>query len=532
MGLKVQSPPCFLLSLHFLRGGLQSGNLQPRHPGKHPQWHLKPKCKQFWLTYPGLKKRRYSAPYPMGIRPPGHQATKRLRRTVFPGYGSRCPQATPLMKREAAAQVQRSRSRSGRPTYAANQPEDCVAHEWLVADKLFFPPLPATLASGCEHRHAEPRLGHLHCTAPVNFIPDFEQLDTPVGSPTAVLADSFPFIIMAAVIRMLLGVLGIELWVPELPNAPERTPSAYKQEKAARIIQRAWKTFVNVAVFQHFKSLIDLRCQGEPRQIVRYINPKEAELLDAAAGIQVRFRLGGVKFPPEIYYKIFTHRPIEDLCANSPKDYTNLPARYTSHNKDDPPQVEDRSGWYRRVENNGWRPVSHRFWIPIENQVLESKKESEFHFSKLKRKQDMEKKRKIKKVEWMRQMYYMGSLEAKAAHQETLGLIHKATKGLIKTIEHGGIDSVMEWEVDEVLKWTNTLNFDEYIAHWKEIATSNSSANLKDAKLERIQKSLYHAHGDGSEAGIDVNNERTNYENVYYKRPQFTSLKSDSTFGM
>eukprot|EP00073_Rattus_norvegicus_P026351 XP_006243138.1 PREDICTED: uncharacterized protein C11orf65 homolog isoform X1 [Rattus norvegicus] len=292
-----------------------------------------------------------------------------------------------------------------------------------------------------------------------------------------------------------------------------------KQEMAARIIQKAWKTFLNVSVFQHFKSLIDLRRQGEPRQIVKYINPKEAELLDAAAGVQVRFRLGGVKFPPEIYYKIFTHRHIEDLCANSPRDYTKLPARYASHNKDDPPQVEDNSGWYRRIENNGWRPVSNRFWMPTENEVLESTKESEFHFSKLKRKQDLEKKRKIKKIEWMRQMYYLGSLEAKVTDRETLVLIHKATKGLIKSIEDGGVDSVMEWEVDEVLNWTNTLNFDDYIASWRETATSNSSAYLKDAKLQRIQKSLqrkiYEDETKESEEKIYYDGDF--YENVYIK---------------
>lgn len=106
-------------------------------------------------------------------------------------------------------------------------------------------------------------------------------------------------------------------------------PNLPKQELAARVIQRAWKSFLNVAVFQHFKSLIDLRRQGEPRQIVKYINPKE-------------------------------------------------------------------------------------FWTPFENEMLESAKESEFHFSKLKRKQDMEKKRKIKKIEWMREMYYLGSREPKA----------------------------------------------------------------------------------------------------------------------
>ncbi|XP_004470909.2 protein MFI isoform X2 [Dasypus novemcinctus] len=263
-----------------------------------------------------------------------------------------------------------------------------------------------------------------------------------------------------------------------------------KQDSAARIIQQAWKSFLDVAVFQHFKNLINIRRQGEPRHIVRCINPKEAELLDAAAGINVRFRLGGVKFPPNIYYKIFTHRHIEDLCANSPRDYTKLPAKQTSYFKSDNPQEEDHSGWYRRIENNGWRPVSDKFWMPIENVTVGDKKESEFHFSKLKRKKDLEKKRKIKKIEWMRHMYYTGSLEAKSTNLDTLDLIHTATKGLIRAIEDGGIDSVMDWEVDEVLNWTNALNFDEYIASWKEMATSNSSANFKGFRFAQPQEKI------------------------------------------
>uniref|UniRef100_M3Y3J9 Uncharacterized protein n=1 Tax=Mustela putorius furo TaxID=9669 RepID=M3Y3J9_MUSPF len=67
-----------------------------------------------------------------------------------------------------------------------------------------------------------------------------------------------------------------------------------ERDEAARVIQKAWKCYLNVAVFQHYKGLIDIRRQGEPRQIVKYIDPKEAELLDAAAGVHVRFRLGGV----------------------------------------------------------------------------------------------------------------------------------------------------------------------------------------------------------------------------------------------
>nr|XP_035120343.2 protein MFI [Callithrix jacchus] len=303
-----------------------------------------------------------------------------------------------------------------------------------------------------------------------------------------------------------------------------------KQDKAARVIQQAWKSFLDVAIFQHFKSLIDLRRQGEPHHIMKYINPKEAELLDAAAGIHVRFRLGGVKFPPDIYYKIFTHRHIEDLCANSPRNYAKLPAKHTSHNKDDHLQKEDCSDWYRRTENNGWRAVSDGFWLSTDSIVVEDKKESEFHFSKLKRRQDLEKKRKLRKIEWMRQMYFSGSLEAKSTHHETLGLIHTTTKDLIRAVEDGGIDSVMEWEVDEVLNWTNTLNFDEYITSWKEIATSNSSANFKGFRFDQTQQNIYDCGGDVSEMQMGTPDD-TYYENVY-REPNVTRLTPDSTYGL
>jgi hypothetical protein len=37
--------------------------------------------------------------------------------------------------------------------------------------------------------------------------------------------------------------------------------------------------------------------------------------------MHVRFRLGGATFPPLIFYKIYTHRPVTDMCAFSPRDY-------------------------------------------------------------------------------------------------------------------------------------------------------------------------------------------------------------------
>lgn len=125
--------------------------------------------------------------------------------------------------------------------------------------------------------------------------------------------------------------------------------------------------------------------------------------------------------------------------------------------------------------------------------------------------------------------YYAGSLEARSTNHETLGLIHTATKGLIRAIEDGGIDSVMEWEVDEVLNWTNTLNFDEYIANWKEIATSNSSANFKSFRFEQAQGEI-----DDSEDTVEEETETpedTSFQNIY-EGPTFTRLTPDSTYGI
>ncbi|XP_038617856.1 protein MFI [Tachyglossus aculeatus] len=259
-----------------------------------------------------------------------------------------------------------------------------------------------------------------------------------------------------------------------------------RQHEAARIIQRSWKRFLDICVFQHFKILLKMRKEGDPRLLMRCIDPKEAELLDAAAGINIRFRLGGVKYPPTIYYKIFTQRPIVDLCAHSPRDYTKRPAKQPAP-KEPNGNLEDASqrGWYQRIENNGWRPLSIRFWRFTDPFTLaDNERKVSFHFSKLKRREDVEKRRKLKKIKWMQHMYYAGSLKAKEVDSETQILVQKATEGIIKSIEVEGVENVMEWEVDEILKWTNTLNFDEYITYWKKLATSSSSAPFQDFRLE------------------------------------------------
>lgn len=48
-------------------------------------------------------------------------------------------------------------------------------------------------------------------------------------------------------------------------------------------------------VFRYYRDLINFRGQGDPSLMLRCINPAEAQLLDAAAGVHVRFRLAGVR---------------------------------------------------------------------------------------------------------------------------------------------------------------------------------------------------------------------------------------------
>ncbi|XP_015270294.1 PREDICTED: uncharacterized protein C11orf65 homolog [Gekko japonicus] len=237
-----------------------------------------------------------------------------------------------------------------------------------------------------------------------------------------------------------------------------------RREVAASMIQRAWKRWLDIGVFEYYKDLIGFKRCGEPSRLMRYIEPREAEFLDAAAGVHIRFRLGGPKFPPCIYYKVFTHRPIVDMCANSPKDYATLTTlkgqrrrgKFQGDNR------EDLCGWYQRVENNGWRLLSPRFWKALDSITAEDNiRVKEFHYSKVQKKQEIQKRRKRRKIEWLKKMYYGERLQVKTLDPTETFLIQRAAEGLIACQGNEGLDSVMEWEVDEMLKWTNALNYEE-----------------------------------------------------------------------
>ena len=66
------------------------------------------------------------------------------------------------------------------------------------------------------------------------------------------------------------------------------------------------------------------------------------------------------KFPPLIYYKIFSHGSVVDINAFAPRDYNKIKKdkrKHTINIKYDKDADPKHDGWYNRYENNGWRPV-------------------------------------------------------------------------------------------------------------------------------------------------------------------------------
>ncbi|XP_017287807.2 protein MFI [Kryptolebias marmoratus] len=246
-------------------------------------------------------------------------------------------------------------------------------------------------------------------------------------------------------------------------------PEDTLQQVASTIIQRTWRRYLRRAVFKYVKELIG-RCDDlDPRTVLRDVNPREAELLDAAAGVFVRFRLGGISFPPSIYYKIFTYRPIVDVCASGLRDWRSGALKQ-----------EDRSGWYQRTENNNWRLFSDKVAYAGEPAEVGADKRMAFHSSRLQRRQEVARWRKRRKIEWMKKMYINGRLRAAPEPRDA---VDSSAREAMDAVEDKGEDEILEWEVDELLAWTNTLNFEEYIQEWKLLACSQTSEFSKDRSL-------------------------------------------------
>lgn len=216
----------------------------------------------------------------------------------------------------------------------------------------------------------------------------------------------------------------------------ESRPISFQPESedvAASRIQSLWRRYCNRKIFFFYKSLVLEKLRGAPSDLLRHIIPREVDLLDKAAGIHIRFRLGGYSFPPKVYFKVFTHRGICDVGAFAPRNYKrgngkpllkeNSLHTKSSHNSANTRQkmsirvgksyfdsvTDDRNmmkDWYVREENNFWRPIAERTLLDtFDDGEIVKPTILPFHYSRLHRKQDVEILRKRRKRDWMAKAY-------------------------------------------------------------------------------------------------------------------------------
>jgi hypothetical protein len=267
---------------------------------------------------------------------------------------------------------------------------------------------------------------------------------------------------------------------------------------AARRIQHCWRGFSSRRIMRYYVDLIKFREQGSPAQLLRSINPREAGLLDAATGAHVRFRLGGLDWPPKVYYKIYTHASVTDICAFAPRDYTREKqlAPRALHNHPSPageqpggggPVVRrsapsTREGWYRRVENNGWRPVQESLLREVDFVTLSTAaKPLAFAPTKTQRREEQMQRRRQRKIEWLRRMYRDkggggGGGGGNGGAEGTAGSAGGGIGGLGSGAGgYSGGDDEDVLDVDGLLQWTDELDFDGYYNNWLTLATTSRS---------------------------------------------------------
>ncbi|CEP00956.1 IQ calmodulin-binding motif [Plasmodiophora brassicae] len=270
---------------------------------------------------------------------------------------------------------------------------------------------------------------------------------------------------------------------PGIANAYSRAAYTMQFKSAARI-QRVFRAYMQRKVYAFYRDLIKSKEADDARVILRAVNPAEAGLLDAAAGLHVRLRLGGSTFPPTIFYKIFTHINVSDIGAFAPRPYDLEATARTRRRRlwvvaapDDDPSPKDK--WYERIENNGWRPVQHsvlsREWVPGEG----DQSATAFHFSKVRRRADVQRRKKMKKLAWLRKMYGIAKSTDTTFNEDRgpeayevdylmsrIDAVHRAPEQVpVKVLVE------LEDEAAELLAWSDNLDYDAYVSTWTSLAT-------------------------------------------------------------
>lgn len=275
----------------------------------------------------------------------------------------------------------------------------------------------------------------------------------------------------------------------------------------------------------YYKNLIAIHEQNDPREILRMINPRETEMMDAAAGgvyhheleslydcvenrhvhkqicfkvwdvsfsgLHLRFRLGGERFPPRLLYKIFTHRPVTDICSFCPRNYntqkllqsqvghatTQAPIFSTTHiGWNLPGGASAPTGWYNREENNQWRPIDGKVF---ESGFFFSERKPYkpvFHFCSRERARQRELHRKQLQRHWRLAMYRYANSELKK--HRSLKFCYASNMQLRCSdgaMQDQGLGEEQAGVEEDLMEWCGALDFETYAQDWRSVATTLGS---------------------------------------------------------
>ena len=227
-------------------------------------------------------------------------------------------------------------------------------------------------------------------------------------------------------------------------------------------------------------------------ELLKSINPSEAGLLDGAARCHIRFRLGGEKFPPLIYYKIFSHGGIVDINAFAPRDYMAIKRAKGKDKIDiryDKPKDGNVKGWYERIENNGWRPINDKTLTPYDPvEIRTANKTKKFHWDPKIRKELTARDKRSRKIVWLRKLYRDAkNAEVVQEQGENLGVSAAAAlessrfKKQLEQLYDNPFDDAkfidmpgdqFDNEVNNLIEWCEDLDFEKYQDNWFTLATS------------------------------------------------------------
>ncbi|CAK71127.1 unnamed protein product (macronuclear) [Paramecium tetraurelia] len=267
------------------------------------------------------------------------------------------------------------------------------------------------------------------------------------------------------------------------------------EDQKARKIQKAWRSFTNRKIFQYYKDIILFKCKGNPARLLKAINPNEAQLLDAACKSHIRFRLGGEQFPPIIYYKIYSHGGIVDLNSFAPRDYSSIQrdpvphekVAYSEYKKNQ--QKYDNQGWYLRLDNNGWRPISNKQMIKADFvELYTANKIRYYHHKKDKREEKVNKKTRLNKLKWAQ------SIQKQKEGTQQNKQVQQSQDFFTQTKQYLEMDDdEFDKEVQNLIDWSENLDYDKYMTEWFQLSTSNASENyvvqqIHQTKIDSVFK--------------------------------------------